>query len=65
MVNRTVRRFSGIDLQLLQEAAKANARALVPNPDADRAILVMDAHGDDRALETRVGHARHRQQQLA
>ena len=39
--------------------------ALVADADPDRAILVMDAHRDDRALETRVGHSRHRQQQLA
>ena len=33
--------------------------------DADGASLDMDAQGDDGALEARVGHARHCQQQLA
>ena len=39
--------------------------ALVADADPDGAILVMDAHCDHRSLEARVGHARHRQQQLA
>ena len=33
--------------------------------DADRAIFVVDAQRDHRALEARIGHSRHRQQQLA
>ena len=38
---------------------------LWPMPIADRAIFVVNAHRDHRALEARVGHSRHRQQQLA
>ena len=44
---------------------KRDAGALVADADADRAILVVDAHGDHRTLEARIGHAGHRQQQLA
>ena len=39
--------------------------ALVADADSDRAIFVMNAHGDDRMLEPRVADAGHRQQQLA
>ena len=52
-------------LELLEQPAEADAGALVADADADRAILVMDAHGDHRPLEARIGHARHREQQLA
>jgi hypothetical protein len=60
-----VRRLSRIDLELAQQCAKADARALVADADADRAVFVVDAHGDDRTLEPRVGHSGHRQQQFA
>jgi hypothetical protein len=33
--------------------------------NSDRAVLVVDAHRDDRALEARIRHSRHRQEQLA
>jgi hypothetical protein len=36
----------------------------VPDPDADRAILVMHAQGDHRAFEARIGHPWHCQEQL-
>ena len=52
-------------LELLEQRAEADAGALVADADADRAILVMDAHRDHRPLEARVGHARHGEQQLA
>jgi hypothetical protein len=65
MVDCAVRRFSWIDLELAKQAAEADPRALVADADPDGAILVMNAHRDDCALEARVGHSRHCQQQLA
>jgi hypothetical protein len=65
MEHRPVRGRAGIESKLLEQAAHPDARALVPNADADRAIFVMDAHGDDRMLEARVADTGHRQQQLA
>ena len=46
-------------------AHRMGARCLIIDADPHRSILVVDAQGDDRALEPRVGHSRHRQQQLA
>ena len=60
-----IRRLSRIDLELPQKSTKGDARALVPDTNANRAILVVNAHRYDGALEARVGHSRHCQQQLA
>jgi hypothetical protein len=65
VVDRAIRRFPGIDVELAKEASKGDARPFVSDADADRPIFVMDAHCDDRALESRIGHSRHCQQQLA
>ncbi len=65
VVHGAVWRLARIQLELPQQAAEADAGALVADADPDRAILVMDAERDDRALEPRVGHSRHREQQLA
>src|SRR5690349_9800715 len=65
MMHRAVRRFARLEIQLAEESTEADPRALVPDADPDRAILVVDAHCDHRALEPRVGHARHRQEELA
>ena len=65
VVDRAIGRLARVDVELLEQAAEADAGALVADADADRAILVVNAQGDHRALEPRVGHARHRQQQLA
>ena len=51
--------------ELLEQAANADAGALVTDADADRAILVVDAHRDHRPLEARIADAGHGQQQLA
>jgi hypothetical protein len=65
VVDRAIGRFSGIDPKLFQKRAKAKAGPLVTDTDAHGAILVVDAHGDYRSLEARVGHSRHGQKQLA
>jgi hypothetical protein len=65
VVDRAVGRLARVDVELAQEAAQADPGALVADADPDRAIFVMDAHRDHRPLEARVGHSRHRQQQLA
>ncbi len=54
MKDRRIGRFARIEAELLEQAATADARALVADADADRAIFVMDAHGDDRLFEARV-----------
>ena len=61
----TVRRFTRLDVQLAKQAAEGNPGSLVPNADADRPILVVNAKGDDGALESRIGHSGHREKQLA
>jgi len=57
--------LAGIEAELLQERAEADAGALVANADADGAIFIMDGKRDDGMVETRVGHAGHGQQQAA
>jgi hypothetical protein len=37
----------------------------MPDADADRAILVVNAEGDYGAFESRIGHSGHREKQLA
>lgn len=65
MVDGAIGRLARIDLELPEQPAKADARSLVANPHSNGAILVVDAQRNDRALEPRVGHPRHRQQQFA
>jgi hypothetical protein len=60
-----VRRLVRLDLELPQQAAKADPRALVPDADPDCSVFVMDAHCDHRPFEARVSHSWHRQEQLA
>ena len=50
------------DFTLLRQGVPA---AVLVDADADSAIFVMDRHGDDGALEARIGHAGHGQQQAA
>ena len=64
-MDRPVRCRARIDVELFQQAAEADAGAGVTDADADRAILVMDAQGDHRPLEPRIGHPGHCKQQLA
>src|SRR3546814_1950132 len=63
--NRHVRGDAGIDLQLRQEPVQRDALNLCTNAYAHRAPLVMDAHGDDGALEPGIADTGHRKQQLA
>jgi hypothetical protein len=53
---------AGLDIQLFQQAANADATALVADPDPDRAILVMDADRDHRPFEPRIADAGHGEQ---
>src|SRR3546814_1490538 len=63
--NRHVRGDAGIDLQLRQEPVQRDALNLCANAYAHRAPLVMDAHGDDGALEPGIVDTGHRKQPLA
>jgi hypothetical protein len=65
MVNRAIGRLSRLDVELPQEAAEADARALVPNANADCPVFVVNAHRDDSAFEPRVRHSGHGEEQLA
>jgi hypothetical protein len=65
MVHGAIRCLAGLDVQLAKEPTEADAGALVADTDADRAILVVHAQGDHRALEARVCHSRHGEKQLA
>jgi hypothetical protein len=65
MVHRAIRRLARVDLELLQETAEAYPGALVADADANGAILVVNTHGDDRALKARVGHSGHCEKQLS
>jgi hypothetical protein len=64
MVDGAIRRFTRIDIKLLEKPAKTQACALVPNSDADGAVFIVYAHRDDCALEPGIRHARHRKQQF-
>jgi hypothetical protein len=65
VMNGAIRRLAGVEIQLFQESAEPETRALVADSDSDRAIFVMDAHRNHRPLEARIGHAGHCEQQLA
>ena len=65
VVNDAIGGVAGIDIELAEQASQTNAGAQVTDADADRAIVVMHCHRDDRAVEARVGHAGHCQEQLA
>jgi len=63
--HRSIGRLAWIEPKLLQQAPNADAGSLVTDANPHRAILVMNAHGDHRPLEARVGHSRHRQEKFA
>jgi hypothetical protein len=65
VVDRAIRCLSRIDLELAEQSAEADPRALVPDTNADRTVLVVDAHRDHGALEARIGHPGHGEKQLA
>jgi hypothetical protein len=65
VVDRAVRRLARVDLELPQQPAEGDSRALVADADPDRAVFVMRAHRDHRPLEPRIRHPGHCQQQLA
>jgi hypothetical protein len=60
-----VGRFSRLEVELLQQPAKADPGTLVANADPDRSVFVVNAHRDHRPFEPRVRHSRHCQEQLA
>ena len=49
----------------LEQIVEADPRHDPAEADAERAILVMDAHRDHRFLEARIADARHGEQELA
>jgi hypothetical protein len=65
VMDRAVGRLAGVDLELLQQRAETQPGPLMPDPNSDRAIVVVDAHRDHCPLEAGVGHSGHRQKQLA
>src|SRR5205085_2307088 len=65
MMDRNVGREAGIDVHLAKKLVEGEPRNDPPQADAERAILVMDAHRDHRLLEARVADARHCQEELA
>jgi hypothetical protein len=54
-----------LDLQLLQQIVKGQARHDAPKPNAERAFLVMHAHRDHRFLEAGIADARHCEEELS
>jgi hypothetical protein len=58
---RTIGCNAGLDPDVGQQLAKAKALAQVTNTDTKRAVRVMNAHGDNGAVEARIAHAGHRQ----
>jgi hypothetical protein len=65
VVNGAIRRLARIDVELAEKASERDSGALVTDADPDGAVFIMRAHGNHCPLEPRVGHPRHRQQQLA
>ena len=54
-----VGRFARVNIELAEQFVETNAGAGVADPDADRAIFVVDRKRNDCAIEARVAHARH------
>ena len=65
VVNRAIGCFPRFDVELTQEASEADPGSLVANANANRPVFVVNAYGDDGALEPRVRHSRHREEELA
>ena len=65
VMDRAIRRICRIDIELSKQHTKADAGPLVADSDPDGAIFVVHAQCNDRALEARIGHSRHCQQQFA
>src|SRR3546814_12003631 len=65
MMDRHVLGHALVDPELFQQRVKADARHDPAEADAERPAVVMDAHGDHRLVEARVGHAGHGQTELA
>jgi L-ascorbate metabolism protein UlaG (beta-lactamase superfamily) len=52
----------GFDVELLQQRMKSDPRHDAAEPDSQGAVLIVHAHGDHRALETRIADAGHGEQ---
>jgi hypothetical protein len=65
VVDGAVGRLARIEVELLQERAKLQARPFVADPDSHRSIFVMNAHGDHRPLEPGVRHSGHGEEKLS
>src|ERR1700709_475354 len=60
----TVRR-AGRDIELLEQIVEPKPRHHPAEADAERALLVVDAHRDHRLFEARIADAGHGEQELA
>ena len=65
MVDRRIGRLARRDVELPEQIVEAEPRHHPAEADAERALLVMDAHRDHRFLEARIADARHGEQELA
>jgi hypothetical protein len=65
MMDCAIRRFSRFDVELAKKTAERDPGSLVTHANSDRAILVVNAQGDDGALESGIGHSGHSEKQLA
>jgi hypothetical protein len=61
----TIGSLARIEAQLLKQPAHTDPGSLMADADSDRAILVMDTHGDHCPLKARITDSGHGQKQLA
>jgi hypothetical protein len=64
-MNRTIRRSTGIDADLIKQPVQRDFRHDPAHANTQRTIYIMRAHGDNRLFETRIADARHRKQILS
>jgi hypothetical protein len=65
VMNGTIGRLAGFNIQLSKQAPEGDSCTLVADANPNGAIFIMDAHCDHGPLKARIGHSRHCQQQLA
>jgi hypothetical protein len=61
MQHRHIGGQTRIDADIFEQTVERDAR--LADADAERALIVVNAHRDHRTVETLVHHARHRQQE--
>jgi hypothetical protein len=65
MVHGAIGGLTGFYFKLLEELSEANAGSFLTDADANGSILIVHAQRNDCALEARIGHPGHCQEQLA